>query len=295
MFKKIAIHGSGYPALSLVYWLRRLTSRVEIFVEEGEWIHETFSLRGWPRGERPFSPMLLSLSARRLPREGRSSGALAVEVITPRLSLDGEDYPLYSRRGLTLMERKGCKEVEGPGSEQLSKYLSRARRGEKMYKKCVVSGETLFKIHRVGEIRVENPFDEEVEQAAAKAALEILGIPSGEPLGFKVIEDGSSYDFVIGHAEYERSTKVLLGKCHVRIGIVGEEVVHVSGKRCGRAAIINSIQLFMGKEASGWMPLLASSRSPLLREERLLRALLGLWRKSLPRRLLQIGELGVPV
>ncbi len=293
MFKKIAVSGGGYPALALAYWLRFMSPLVEIYVYEGG-VEGATSVRRWGYGLGLFGERyvhdVLGVEAGEPP----GGASVHVKVTEPSLIVGGERRPLFSRASLDSLLEVRCVEVRGPWARQLGAYVER-KGGIAGGDECVearIEGGTWYEASD-GRRTVNvwgGVMDENVEQAAAEVAMRILGLPPGLRVDMKILNLEGGVDFEIGSPGGEHTAKVPMGDCHVRIGTSDGNVTSVSGSNCRMEALWRALTLLLGRDTADWMPLLAVVRSPLFAEYRLLRGLLGLWRKNLPRRVLQIGE-----
>ncbi len=290
MFKKIVVSSMGYPGVALAYWLRLLSPRVSIVTPDLSVIEDTTSPRRWGHGipfySRRYVEDVLGV-------EEGEEGDVYVEIQEPLIEIEGVEMPLYRASTFKAMASSRPLSIRGPGAEQIEYYVNGENVGRDAASEAEIIGETSYRIAcEDGEVVVSGGiFEENVEQAAAEAAMRILGLPSGSRVRFQVVERGGVVDFVIGVGGCEHSTRAVIGGCSVRICVEGDAVASVSGSRCCIDVLGDVLMMLLERHTADWMPLLAAAWSPLLDKKRRFAPLVGLWRKTLPRRILQLGEI----
>jgi len=287
VFKKIVVSSMGYPGVALAYWLRFLSPRVSIVTPSLSVLEDVTTPRRWGRStpfySRRYVEDVLGV------KEG-DSGDVYVEVTEPHVRLGGRTLPLYRASTFRALAEAKYVEISGPGAAQLSYYAGWAGEGGDV--EARVFGETQYRItcgEREAIIR-GGLFEENVEQAAAEAAMRILGLPPGPRLRLEIVERGEGVDFTLGSGDCEHSTRVASYGCGVRICVEDDAISRISGQACRVRAIEELLLVFLERNTSEWMPLLAAAWSPLFPERRRFAPLAGLWRKTIPKRLLQLGE-----
>ncbi|RLE61561.1 MAG: hypothetical protein DRJ35_00130 [Thermoprotei archaeon] len=144
---------------------------------------------------------------------------------------------------------------------------------------------------------VENYLDENIEQVAFSLVLDVLGIDHKKPLNVIVVERQENFLFLINREMIKNNvstTKIGLGdKNFVRV--ISDRntntIYTIYGRLKGaQLNVLESfISLFLSPNISENIPYIAVAKSPLLREMPVLQSNLYLWRKNLPRKLVQIS------
>lgn len=319
----VRVSGSGYFALSMLYWLRKVSPRLRVYLEGSSLsgVSTPRSLRMLALGVegreasiesllRLFYPDLAwkssplepcyeviveepSVNGVKLSSIYAENHRLAPGIVTPPCA-QAAQLAIYARRlGAPLRLRGRVAEVfEEDALSLLNKLLGNygllTEEPGSVDRSACLPGSLVFRTPTGEEERfsVYPFFDENIEQYAAYLAFKIAGYEDlvGRPEPLVLLEDpGNNVLLYVYKSPGDTSVKTQVegGWCRVS---ASSDSRRVAGIQCCAAPRVDLFEkvfslLLDGRDICSFMPFLAATRSPLLRESRYLRSLLALFFK----------------